>query len=352
MRFAQGTHQISALHPRGRTPRKFAVVCHQALRRTYVKNIRTSGLLFATLFLMISISLVHGSDPNALRFSGKPYYVVAAKGGLNLREKPEKGAKVVRNIPNGTILIITEKTGKTDTIDKITAEWYYTSGSNSFGYVFSGYLKELDAAVKPLYEMNINELEKQATKSSNLAEKAKLFKILHKRFLDEGGGVYCEPETGMERCFQACESWLQNEFCPNFTLQPFSGDLQAFQSYFIDHLRKKDQSALNRHIGSCTVANRICFECDGGGSVAFKLKIEKLLKFVDSIDLDSATISKNSIILKPKAGFKSKLERGPDGKKRNYPFMEIRTTRTNNGLVIEDIVSELLVGESQCVIGL
>jgi hypothetical protein len=315
--------------------------------------IQPSVTLAGTFFcIFLSALQLYGVDTEPLRFSGKPYYMVAAKGGLNLREKPEKTAKVVRNLANGTILLISEKTGKTETIDKITAEWYYTWGSHGYGYVFSGYLKELEGNDKKLYEMNINDLEKRAKSSKDHSEKAKLFKILHKRFLDEGGGVYCEPETGMERCFEACESWLENEFCPNFKVQPFTGDLRAFRDFLIENLRKKDQNALKRHKGSCTVPNRICFECDGGGSVAFQIKIDKLLRFIDSIDLDSATISQDSILLKPKAGYKSKLGRDPDGKRRNYPFLEIRVKKDGQGLIIEDIVSELLVGESQCVIGI
>lgn len=287
-----------------------------------------------------------------LRNSGKPYFKVSAIGGLNVRAASSQTAKIERNIPDGTIVLASESTGIVDTIGGISAEWYQIYGPKGRGYIFSGFLKPLKGDDKTLYELSLGELERRAEASSSPERKAKLFEILHDRFLQEGGGMYCEPETGMERCYNACDKWQTNKYCPNFAVQYFQGDIETFKAYLISALQNQEKDKLLRHIGSCTVGNRICFECDGGGSLPFEKKIDKLIKSLDMIDLESAKITKHSIFLRPKNNFKSKLEPDPDGRKRNYPFLEFELQVSPKGIILKNINSELMIGQSQCVIGL
>jgi len=72
--------------------------------------------------------------------SGGIYYATVT---LRLRSEPETGRdNRIASIPNGSAVELLE-TGKTETIDDITAPWYKVKTANgTIGWVFSGYLSQ------------------------------------------------------------------------------------------------------------------------------------------------------------------------------------------------------------------
>jgi SH3-like domain-containing protein len=82
--------------------------------------------------------------------SDEIYYYQEKSGGifsatenLRLRSEPETGKdNRIASIPKGSVVELLE-TGKLETIDDITAQWYKVKTANgTIGWVFSGYLSQ------------------------------------------------------------------------------------------------------------------------------------------------------------------------------------------------------------------
>lgn len=72
------------------------------------------------------------------------YQIVNADPSLMLRERPTIHSKVIGVIPNKHIVKLIEKTNNTEIINNIKGTWVKVNWSNKIGYVFGGYLSNID----------------------------------------------------------------------------------------------------------------------------------------------------------------------------------------------------------------
>lgn len=91
----------------------------------------------ALMFVILLMSL-----PSCMRRAEVPEeLVVAAKGGLNLREKPDSKSARLFTVPDGATVSLLERTETVEKIGGIDGKWVKISWDGKTGYAFDRFLK-------------------------------------------------------------------------------------------------------------------------------------------------------------------------------------------------------------------
>ena len=98
----------------------------------------------------INISSVYVSQESATE-EMNDFFSVLANEGLNVRMKPSLNSEKVGLLKYKQIVRATKKSTELIEIDGIKSNWLYINYHNLTGWVFGGYLKEVEI---PLYELN------------------------------------------------------------------------------------------------------------------------------------------------------------------------------------------------------
>ena len=280
--------------------------------------------------------------------------MVETKGGLKMREKPGSTATVRFLIPDkGVVLVPKEReTPVKETVDGFEGEWLQVYFEGARGYVFSRFLKPLVEPAGHLYLIKISDLSKRASNETNIAEKARLYDILHKRFLNEGGSPYCSPESDLENCAEACGRASELRYCQGMKNQGFSGSLADFQETVIKAVLTADSQALINLGATCMVPAQICFACDGGGSVPYSRKVKIIAKHTKYISSQGIKKLPNGLQFTSKNGYVPKINESTGQPEEPAPFLGV-TFVTKDGIhFIENFIGDLVFGESECMVGL
>lgn len=72
-------------------------------------------------------------------------FVVTAKGGLNMRINPSSKSERITLIPEGSTVLLLEKTSEKETIDGQEGTWAKTQWGDRTGYVFDRFLKPINS---------------------------------------------------------------------------------------------------------------------------------------------------------------------------------------------------------------
>ncbi len=91
------------------------------------------------LLLILFILLLSGENNY-----GEDIKKVNAKSGLNIRSLPSRTALKVGFLPNNSIVKIIEYSSNIDTVEDITTNWAKVEFNDTIGWVFSGFLCDVD----------------------------------------------------------------------------------------------------------------------------------------------------------------------------------------------------------------
>jgi uncharacterized protein YgiM (DUF1202 family) len=101
------------------------------------------------IFILLTVILfLSNCTQNNEEHLYKDKYLVTSKKGINLRELPEKKGKVIYLIPSNEKVTIIKETKKQDIIDGISSPWYFINYKSYSGWVFGGYLKNVNEITK------------------------------------------------------------------------------------------------------------------------------------------------------------------------------------------------------------
>lgn len=109
------------------------------------ESIDTWNTIKIVLVVIVVIALMFRSSSNSTtetnNDTSQKSAVVISTVGLNLRDEPNSNAKVISTVPYNTTVNIIDISGRSETIQRRTANWYKVDYNGTTGWLWSGYLR-------------------------------------------------------------------------------------------------------------------------------------------------------------------------------------------------------------------